>query len=411
MNSENNRVVVTGVGAATPLGCDVEAFWSNLLEGRSGIVALPEFAALPESCRIGGRVAGFAPESAFSRREITRLSRTSQLALVAARAAVAQSAIDRHPDGPAKIGVILGVSIGVVSSSEQYFVRMNETGVCDPIAVPASMNLAPAANISMQYGFRGTTLSVDAACASSGHAIGQAFRLIRSGEADVVVTGGADSPFSPFVSKAWSSLQALSTRIETPASACRPFSADRDGFVLGEHAGILVLESEASALGRGAAILAEISGYGASSDASHLTQPTVAGPRDAMLRALEDAGLQATEIDHVNAHGTGTKLNDRIESIAIREALGGHAMQIPVVSSKAALGHSLGASGAVELIACILAIRDGVIPPTINYRLPDPECALDYNVGGMAAREVRHAMSNSFAFGGSNVALIVSRYN
>lgn len=408
---QNNRVMVTGMGVATPLGSEVASFWQALLAGRSGIRTLPQFQNLPPSCRMGGRVSGFDPEVSFSRRERMRLSHVAQLALFAGDAALAQSGLLDGQVPLDDVGVVLGTSIGVVCACETFFERMGEDGVCDPLAIPTAMNLAPAANLSIRHKLRGPLLSIDAACASAGHAIGQAFHLVRSGAARAVVTGGADSPFSPFVLNAWSSLQALSLRIDDPAGACRPFSADRDGFVLGEHAGILVIESERSAEARGAPVLAELSGYGASSDADHLTRPSVDGLIRAMRRALDDADLEPGEIDHINAHGTGTYLNDRAETAAIHQVFGRRAAEIPVVSIKPAIGHSFGASSAVELIACICALADGVVPPTLNYRQFDPECDLDYVVQGPAPRQMRHVMSNSFAFGGSNAVLIASSYS
>jgi 3-oxoacyl-(acyl-carrier-protein) synthase len=398
------------MSVATPLGIDVDTFWQALVDGRSGIRAWPEYDDLPPSARMGGRVTDFDPETAFTRRERMRLSRASQLALLAGQAALAQSGLTEDGFDGDDAGVVLGTSIGVVSASEAFLAQMGETGICDPLAIPTSMNLAPAANLSIRHRLRGPLMTIDAACASAGHAIGQAFHMVRGGQVRAVVTGGADSPFSPFVLNAWSSLQALSRRIDDPPSACRPFSADRDGFVLGEHAAILVIEDEESARSRGAAILAEISGYGASSDAEHLTQPSVDGLSRAMQRALDDARLQPGAIHHINAHGTGTFLNDKAETAAIHQVFGNHAFNIPVVSIKPAVGHSFGASSAVELVACIQAIREGLVPPTINYRVFDDACDLDYVTGGAVACDLEHVMSNSFAFGGSNAVLIVSRY-
>jgi 3-oxoacyl-(acyl-carrier-protein) synthase len=272
------------------------------------------------------------------------------------------------------------------------------------------MNAGPAANISIKYGFQGPLLNVDAACATAAHSMGYAFNMIRYGNLDVAVTGAADSPFSPAVVAAWMAMRALSSREDCPAEACRPFSADRDGLVLGEGAGILVLESESHALRRGVPILAELKGYGASADSSHLTQPNQIGPVMAMRRALNDAELTLDEIDYINAHATGTEWNDKNETNAIKEVFGPRAYEIPVVGNKAALGHSIAGSGALELIGCILSLRDQVVPPTINYKVPDPECDLDYVTGGKRNVRVQNVMSNSFAFGGSNAALIVGAY-
>jgi 3-oxoacyl-(acyl-carrier-protein) synthase len=273
------------------------------------------------------------------------------------------------------------------------------------------MNNAPSANISIRYGLRGPLMTVDAACASAAHSIGYAYNLIRTGMLQVAVAGGADCPFGPGVMAAWCGMRALSERNEDPAGACRPFSADRDGLVLGEGAGVVILESESSALRRGSPLLGEILGYGATGDSYHLTQPTLEGPVRAMRRAIEDAGLAPRDIDHINAHATGTQWNDKTETAAIKEVFGEHAYGVPIVGNKAALGHSISASGAMELIGSLLSVRDGVVPPTINYRVPDPECDLDYVIEGRRAVAVRHVLSNSFAFGGSNAALIVGGYS
>ena len=253
-------------------------------------------------------------------------------------------------------------------------------------------------------------MNVDAACATAAQSIGHTFNLIRSRVLEVAVTGAADSPFSPGVVAAWAALRAISGREDCPAEACRPFSADRDGMVLGEGAGTLIIEAESHALRREVQILAEIKGYGASADSNHLTQPTQDGPMMAMQRALKDADLETKDIDYINAHATGTVWNDRNETKAIKEVFGKHAYRIPVVGNKAALGHSIAGSGALELIGCILSLRDQVVPPTINYKVPDPECDLDYVVDGKRSLPLRNVMSNSFAFGGSNAVLIVGAY-
>jgi len=251
---------------------------------------------------------------------------------------------------------------------------------------------------------------VDAACSTAAHSIGYAFNMIRNGALQIAVTGAADSPFSPAVVGAWMALHAVSTRVDSPAEACRPFSADRDGMVLGEGAGVLVLEAESHAIKRGVPILAEIKGYGASADSSHLTQPAKEGPVMAMRRALADAELSLDDIDYINAHATGTKWNDENETHAIKEVFGERAYNIPVVGNKASFGHSIAGSGALELIGCILSLRDQIVPPTINYKVPDPECDLDYVTEGSRKLPLKNIMSNSFAFGGSNAVLVVGKY-
>jgi 3-oxoacyl-(acyl-carrier-protein) synthase len=309
-----------------------------------------------------------------------------------------------------EVGIMIGSSIGGFSGSDQFFKSFYQRGRLSPFTIPISMNSGPSSNVSIKYRFQGPLLNVDAACATAAQSIGYALSMIRNGILQVAVTGAADSPFAPAVVAAWAALRAISSREDCPSEACRPFSADRDGMVLGEGAGVLILEAESHALNRGIPILAEIKGYGASADSNHLTQPTQDGPAKAMLRALKDAGLDAKDIDYINAHATGTVWNDRNETQAIKEVFGEHAYQIPVVGNKAALGHSIAGSGALELIGCILSLRDQFVPPTINYKVPDPECDLDYVIEGKRSLPLRNVMSNSFAFGGSNAVLIVGKY-
>jgi beta-ketoacyl-acyl-carrier-protein synthase II len=404
------RVVVTGMGVASPLGCNLDDFWQGLLSGRSGVVALEEavYANLPT--RLGARVCGYVEAEHFDRKELRRMSRTSQLAIVAGKQAIAQAGLDTGGADPRQVGVMIGSSIGGFSASELFFKEYYLKDRSSPLGIPISMNMAPSANLSIRYGFQGPLLNVDAACASAAHAVAHVYNLIRTGMLEVALTGGADSPFTPGIVSGWSVMRALSERNEEPARACRPFSADRDGMVLGEGAAVLVLESESHALQHGKTILAEILGYGASSDSYHLTQPTIEGPARAMQRALRDAGLAPEGIDAINAHGTGTIFNDQNETAAIKEVFQEHAYRIPVVGNKAALGHSIAASGALELVCSIFMIREGMIPPTINYTTRDPDCDLDYVVDGPRRIPVHTVLSNSFAFGGSNAALIAGEY-
>jgi 3-oxoacyl-(acyl-carrier-protein) synthase len=355
-------------------------------------------------------VKGYEESQYFDSKEARRMSRSSQLGLVAAQQAVAEAKLDDGKVDCKEVGIMVGSSIGGYAASDPSYKNFYTQNRMSPFTIPISMNAGPAANISIKYGFQGPLLNVDAACATAAHSMGYAFNMIRYGNLDVAVTGAADSPFSPAVVAAWMAMRALSSREDCPAEACRPFSADRDGLVLGEGAGILVLESESHALRRGVPILAELKGYGASADSSHLTQPNQIGPVMAMRRALNDAELTLDEIDYINAHATGTEWNDKNETNAIKEVFGPRAYEIPVVGNKAALGHSIAGSGALELIGCILSLRDQVVPPTINYKVPDPECDLDYVTGGKRNVRVQNVMSNSFAFGGSNAALIVGAY-
>jgi len=404
------RVVVTGMGVASPLGCELTKFWDGLLKGRSGVRSLEgsEFARM--STRIGAVVWDYNESKFFEGKEARRMSRSSQLGMVAAAQSVSKAKLADGKVIPTEVGVLIGSSIGGYSASDEFFKSFYDRGRVTPFTIPISMNSGPASNVSIKYGFQGPLLNVDAACATAAHSIGYAFHMIRCGSLQVAVTGAADSPFSPGVVAAWAALRAISSREETPAEACRPFSADRDGMVLGEGAGVLILEAESHALRRGIPILAEIKGYGASADSNHLTQPSQHGPVKAIRRAIEDAGLELDDIDYINAHATGTVWNDKNETHAIKEVFGEHAYQIPVVGNKAAFGHSIAGSGALELIGCILSLRDQVVPPTINYKIPDPECDLDYVTEGSRRVNLKNILSNSFAFGGSNAALIVGAY-
>jgi len=404
------RVVVTGMGVASPLGSDIDTFWNGLLEGRSGIVALEGADFLDQPSRIGGVVTGYNDSDYFDRKELRRMSRSSQIALVAASQAIAQAGLDSPQVDPCEIGVILGSSIGGYAASDHFFRDFYLANKQSPMIIPISMNMGPPASVSIRYRYQGPLMAVDAACASAAHAIGHVFNLIRAGYVDIAVTGGADSALSRGVLMAWCAMRALSERNDDPAHACRPFSADRDGLVLAEGAGVLVLESESSALRRGAPILAEIRGYGATSDSFHLTQPTQEGPIRAMVKAVANAGLQLEDIDYINAHGTATEWNDKNETAAIKAVFGERAYQVPVVSNKSALGHSIAASGGLEMVSCILSLRDQIVPPTINYTTPDAECDLDYVTEGKRRVELEHIMTNSFAFGGSNAVLVVSKY-
>lgn len=401
------RVLVTGMGVASPLSCDVETFWQRLLGGEAGVVALEDESFARLRSRIGALVTDADELNYISSKDARRMSRTSRLAIVAAHHAIEQANLDGIDRD--RIGVMIGSSIGGYSASDTFFRDYYLQDRENPFIIPISMNVAPSSNVSIRFGFKGPLMAIDAACASAAHAIGYAYNLIRSGVIDMAITGGADSPFTAGVVAAWCSMRAVSERNDTPAQACRPFSADRDGLVLGEGAGVIVLESERSAQRRSQAPLAEIVGYGATSDSNHITQPTQEGPTRAMQQALDDGNLTIEQIDYINAHGTGTVWNDKTETAAIKDVFGEYAYNIPVVSNKAALGHSIAGSGALELIGAILSLRDQVIPPTINYAAPDPECDLDYVTEGARPHDMHYVMSNSFAFGGSNGVLIVGK--
>ena len=410
MARKTERVVVTGMGIASPLGCSIAEFWDGLLAGQSGVGSLDGSIFSGMQTKIGAVVWTYDEGKYFDSKEARRMSRSSQLAVVATGEAISDAKLDDGKVDYLEVGALIGSSIGGYSASDQFFKSFYTHDRISPFTIPISMNSGPASNVSIKYGFHGPLLNVDAACATAAHSIGYAFNLIRSGNLQVAVTGAADSPFAPAVVAAWAALRAISSRDDCPAEACRPFSADRDGMVLGEGAGVLILEAESHALRRGVPILAEIKGYGASADSNHLTQPTQQGPVKAMRRALEDANLGLDDIDYINAHATGTVWNDKNETKAIKEVFGERAYQIPVVGNKAAFGHSIAGSGALELIGCILSLRDQVVPPTINYKVPDPECDLDYVTDGSRDVQLKNIVSNSFAFGGSNAVLIVGAY-
>ncbi len=401
------RVVITGLGVASPLGCSVSEFWDGLVAGRSGVAALAGEAFARLSTRIGAVVPDLESHWDLGPRAARRMSRASQLALVAASQAVSQAGLPDARVPSDDVAVVVGSSIGGFAASDGFFRDYYLHGATSPLVIPVSMNHGPASNISIRYGFQGPLMALDAACASAAHAIGYCYSLIRTGQLEIAVTGGADSPFSTGVVEAWCALRALSQRNHDPATACRPFSADRDGMVLGEGAGILVLESETSARRRGRPILAEIVGYGATSDGFHLTQPSADGPERAMRRALADAALSPEQIDAVNAHGTATAWNDKTETTAIKRVFGERAYCLPVTAHKGALGHAIAASAGLQVVSCIQSIQQSVVPPTINYRVPDPECDLDYVTAGARRQAVTTLMSNAFAFGGSNAVLIV----
>jgi len=410
-NMTKRRVVVTGIGVVSPVGVGTEKFWSALSAGRSGISAIEDFDTSALRTTIAGVCRDFHSEEFFDERELSRLDRVSQMALAATEMAVKDAALKAGDVGGFDTGVILGTGFGGQRSIEDFCGAFfsNGQGRRSAIAIPKSMYNAPSSNIAIRFKARGPNITVTTACSSGANAIGQAFYLVRYGHAERVIAGGADSPITPVVMDAWKEMRVLSTKNEQPARACKPFSANRDGFVLAEGAGIVILETLESAVARGAPIYAEIMGYGSTADAAHITFPDPEGEATAMMRALSDGSLQPSEIDYINAHGTATKLNDASETEAIKRVFGSRAYEIPVSSSKSMLGHSMGASGAIELIAATMAIKTKVLPPTINYEEPDPQCDLDYVTEGprdvSRLTGVMTAMSNSFGFGGNNAVL------
>jgi 3-oxoacyl-[acyl-carrier-protein] synthase II len=411
---EMTRVVITGMGAITPLGNDVETFWRNVVAGRSGVGPITLFDASAMKTRIAAEVKGFDPEAWFGRKEARRMDRYAQFALAATQQALQDARLDPAHVDRERVGVILGTGIGGIGALVQGVETLMTRGPdrISPFMVPMMLADTAPGLIAIAYGFRGPNMAVVTACASGTNAIGEAMHLIRRGDADVVIAGGAEAAILPVAVAAFNVMGAISTRNEEPERASRPFDRTRDGFVMGEGAGILILERLEHARARGARIYAEVVGYGTSADAYHITAPLENGEGAAlaMRRALADAGLSPRDIDYINAHGTSTPLNDKSETQAIKAVFGEAAYDVPISSTKSMIGHLLGAAGAVEAIVCIRAITDGVIPPTINYEHPDPECDLDYVPNVARRRPVRTAMSNSFGFGGHNACVIFRRY-
>lgn len=411
------RVVVTGMGLISPVGNDVATSWNSLLAGKSGGGTVASWEVTEDfPCRIGCEVKGFDPLQYMDKRDAKRFDRVAQLAIGASAQALASAGLEILPEGlaPERVGVIFGSGIGGIATFEEQHRKLIESGPgrVSPFFVPMFIPDISAGLISMRWGLRGPNYATVSACASSAHAIGNAMRHIRYGDADVMVAGGSEATITPMTYAGFSAMKAMSTRNDDPAGASRPFSADRDGFVMGEGAGAVVLEALEHAQARGAEILAEVVGYGLSGDAHHITAPPPDGygAQHAMRMALSHARAEIGEVDYVNAHGTST-MADAIETAAIKAVLGERAHQIVVGSTKSMTGHLLGAAGALEAIVCVQVCRTGKIPPTINYQGPDPECDLEYAHGGMMERPVGLALTNSFGFGGHNVCLALRRWD
>lgn len=407
------RVVITGMGALTPLGLSVASFWQGLREGRSGVARVTRFDPEGFDSQIGGELKGFDPEPCLQRKEARRLDPFLQYAVVATEEAVAQAKLKECPVVPERAGVIFGSGIGGIQTlTTQHSVLLNDgPGRVSPFFVPMMIaDMAPGF-ISMRHTLKGPNFATVSACASAAHAIGEAFHTIRNGRADLMIAGGSEASICALSYAGFCSMKALSRRNHDPEGASRPFDVDRDGFVMAEGAGALVLEELGHALARGVEPLAELAGYGASADAYHMTAPDPDGDgaARAVAAALEDAGLRSEEVDYINAHGTSTKLNDVTETLAIRRVFGAHARRLAVSSTKSMVGHLLGASGAVELIATVQMIREGWIHPTRNLVNPDPQCDLDYVPQVGRAAEIGVALSNSFGFGGHNVCVALRR--
>jgi 3-oxoacyl-[acyl-carrier-protein] synthase II len=406
------RVVVTGMGMVTPLGLDVASNWDALTHGRTGIGRITRFDPSPYETQIAGEVKGFEPTQYMDRKEVRRTDRFTHYGVAAASQALKDAKLETFPD-PERVGTAIATGVGGLETLIREVVLMEERGPSrlSPFLVPMLMANAASAQVSMQFGLKGPSLTHVSACASSSHAVGECAEIIRRGQADVMVSGGAEAAVLPLAIGAFSTMHAMSRRNDDPEHASRPFDKDRDGFVLSEGAAVVILEEREHAIKRGVRIYGEVIGYGATADAYHITSPSPEGEGNAraMRMALAEAGLKPTDIDYINAHGTSTQPNDREETAAIKQVFGEHAYKLMVSSTKSMSGHLLGAAGSFEAIACLLALREGCIPPTINYTTPDPALDLDYVPNTARAKSIKTALSNSMGFGGHNASLIFTR--
>ena len=404
------RVVVTGMGTVTPVGLDVETTWDALINGRSGLTRITRFDPTPYETQIAGEVKGFDPSAYMDRKEVRRTDRFTHYAVAASSQALTDAKLEQISD-PERFGTAIATGVGGLETLIEGILLMERRGPSrlSPFLVPTLMANAASGQVAQQFGLRGPSLTHVSACASSSHAIGEGGDIIRRGQADVMVVGGSEAAVLAIGIAAFSAMHATSRRNDAPEAASRPFDKDRDGFVLSEGAAVVVLEEREHARARGARIYGELVGYGATADAYHITAPSPEGEGNAraMRMALDEAGLRPEEIDYINAHGTSTQPNDREETAAIKQVFGDHAYKLLVSSTKSMTGHLLGAAGTLEAIACLLAIRDGCIPPTINYQTPDPGLDLDYVPNTARAKAITTALSNSMGFGGHNASLIV----
>lgn len=409
------RVVITGLGCICPVGNNVKETWSALLAGKSGAGLITLFDASRHKTRFAAEVKGFDAAGLFGQRDARKMDRFTQFAIAATMEALEQAGLKLDETDRDRVGVLIGTGIGGIGIMMDQAEVMRERGPdrVSPFLIPMMISDSAAGVLAIRLGVRGPNMSIATACASGNNAIGEATNMIRRGAADVMIAGASEAALVPLAMAGMNVMTALSTRNEDPQSASRPFDRDRDGFLMGEGAGVLILESLEHAQGRGANILAELSGYGTTDDAHHISAPAEngAGAAISMKLALEDAAMDVMDIGYINAHGTSTPLNDKSETAAIKTVFGEQAYQIPVSSTKSMTGHLLGASGAVEAAFGIMAIREGVLPPTINYRTPDPECDLDYVPNEPRKASPKNVMSNSFGFGGHNATLVISQFD
>lgn len=417
---KKKRVVVTGLGVVSPVGCNLEDFWKSIIEGKSGVRRLSCFDPTYFTSKIAAEVKNFDPSPYLSSKDVRRMDRFVQFAVVAAKMAFGDSKLDISKVDPTRIGVMIGSGIGglhtVEAEHSQFLAYGPEKGPSriSPFLIPMLIVNMASGQVSISLGLKGPNSAVATACATGNHAIGDAFRIIQRGEADGMMCGGSEAAITVMGFGGFCALKALSTAYnDHPEKASRPFDKNRDGFVIGEGAGVVVLEEMEHAIKRNAHIYCEIIGYGMSGDAYHMTAPDPQG--DGGVRcitgAIKDAGIKPDEIDYINAHGTSTIYNDRIETLAIKKVFGDHAKKIAISSTKSVMGHLLGAAGGAELVACALAIKHNIVPPTINYETPDPECDLDYVPNKPRALKIKVALSNALGFGGHNATLIVKRFS
>jgi 3-oxoacyl-[acyl-carrier-protein] synthase II len=412
--TEPRRVVVTGLGVVSPLAVGTRETWEAMRAGKSGIGPITQFDAADFATRIAGEVKGFDPERYIEPKEVKKMDRFMQMAVAASTMAMEDAGLAVTPENAERVGVIIGSGMGGLPAIERYHKVVLERGPrrLTPFFIPMVIINLAAGHVSMLFGAKGPNSAAATACATGSHSIGDSFRLIQRGYADAMISGGAESCITPLGIGGFNAMKALSTRNDEPERASRPFDRDRDGFVMGEGAGIVVLEEMHGALRRGARIHAEVVGYGMTGDAYHMTAPAPEGEGAArcMALTLKDSGLSPWEVEYINAHGTSTKQGDEIETTAVKTVFGQHAYKLVMGSTKSMTGHLLGAAGGVEAVATVMSIVDGVIPPTINLENPDPECDLDYAAGKARERAVRCAMSNSFGFGGTNACLLFKQF-
>lgn len=407
------RVVITGLGPVTPIGIGKEEYWDSLIAGKSGVSYITRFDTENFPTKIAAEIKNFTPEDYIDKRELRRMDRFTQYALVATFLALKDGKISLENEDKERIGVVLGSGIGGMETLEMEHLKLLEKGPrrVSPVFIPMMISNMASGQISIYYGLKGPSMVITTACASGTHAIGEAFRMIQRGICDLIITGGSEAAITPIALAGFSSMKALSTRNEEPSKASRPFDKGRDGFVMGEGAGILILEELEHAIKRGARIYAELVGYGATSDAYHMTapDPLADGAKRAMELALKDGNVDYHQVDYINAHGTSTHYNDKLETLAIKELFKEHAYKLNISSTKSMTGHLLGAAGGIEAIATTLAISEGKIPPTINYEIPDEECDLNYTPNKFVEKEIAYAMSNSLGFGGHNATILLKK--